>query len=72
MIDNIRMNKFYALIITPNLKLQRMWLDNETVFHIMKDNKGCKVYRAANDQEAVLVNNEFILWQDVLTVEQVG
>lgn len=65
------MNKFYILIIAADKSLKKMWADNNAVFEILKANQEWKVYRSSNDQEAVLVENDKILWQDVPTVEKI-
>lgn len=64
------MSKFYILVITADMKLQRMWTDVSTIATILTENKDTKVYRCSNDQEAKLVDNT-IMWVDVPTVEKV-
>ena len=67
------MNKFYALVIMADLSLKRYWMDTSMVLQFLKGNKGAKVYRISNDQEAVLVlasdNNDQVLWQEVITTD---
>lgn len=64
------MNKYWTLIITIN-GLQRMWLSNEQLISLMKNEYIgiIKVYRSANEQEAILTSDDKIVWQDVPTVE---
>lgn len=65
------MNKFYILVVMPNLKLQKTWADADIVVTILNEYKGCKIYRTANDQEAVIVDNQ-VFWLDVPNVEKVN
>lgn len=63
------MNKFYALIITADMQLKKMWMSNEQALAILKENKEVKIYRQSNDQEAVIVGEE-VVWRDIPTVEK--
>lgn len=60
------MNKFWALIISTN-GLTRMWLSNDNVIELMKNEYMMitDVYRMGNDQKAVLTAEGTIVWQDV-------
>lgn len=58
------MNKFFALIISSDLSLKRMWIDVNIAAIMLKKQPNCKIYRSSTDQEAVLVNDS-ITWKDV-------
>lgn len=62
--------KFYALIVTTELQLQRMWLDEQTAAAMLKERKDIKIYWQAYDQEAVLQEDGSVLWKVVKTVEK--
>lgn len=64
--------KFYALIVTTELKLQRMWMSEAQVGEILKERKDIKIYWQAYDQEAVLQEDGSVLWKHVATVDKVG
>lgn len=64
------MNSFYALIIMSDLSLKRIWTSAEKVADMLKEHKDIKVYRQANDQQAVLQEDGTILWKDVTIVEK--
>lgn len=64
------MNSFYALIIMSDLSLKRIWTSAEKVADMLKEHKDIKVYRQANDQQAVLQEDGTILWKDVAIVEK--
>lgn len=59
------MNKFFALVISSDLSLKRMWIDSNIAALLLKDEPNCKIYRGSNDQEAILVN-DVIVWKDVV------
>lgn len=59
------MNKFFALIISSDLSLKRMYIDNNMAASLLKEQQNIKIYRQSNDQEAVLVENA-VVWKDVL------
>lgn len=61
--------KFWALIISADLSLKRMWMSE--VEAIILINGGCKIYNAATQQEAVIVKKE-ILWKNVEEVKSFG
>lgn len=44
------MNKFFALIISSDLSLKRMWIDNNIAALLLKEQPKCKIYRGSNDQ----------------------
>ncbi len=58
------MPKFFALVISSDLSLKRMWIDSIIAAIILKEQPGSKIYRSGNDQEAVLVDGT-VVWQDV-------
>lgn len=62
--------KFYALIIMPNMTLQRMWINVEEGVALIKEHN-CKVYQQAKDQEMLLQEDGSVLWRDVPTVDKV-
>lgn len=64
--------QFYALIVTTDLKLQRMWMSEAQAGEILKERKDLKIYRQSNDQEAVLQEDGSVLWKTVPTVDKVG
>lgn len=64
--------KFYALIVTTDLKLQRMWMSEAQAGEILKERKDIKIYWQAHDQEAVLQEDGSILWKYVPAVDKVG
>lgn len=59
------MQKFFALIITADLSLKRMWIDSVIAAMILKEQPNCKIYRGSNDQEAVLIEDT-VVWKDVV------
>lgn len=61
--------KFYALVLISDLTLKRMWMDSSIAAKLLTERKDIKIYRQANDQEAVLQEDGSILWKDVPTVE---
>lgn len=63
--------KFYALIIMPDMTLQRMWIDPAMGVELIKEHK-CKVYKQAHDQELMVQEDGSVLWKDVPTVDKVG
>lgn len=62
------MNKFYALVISSDLTLNRMWLDNNMAVSMLKEQQNIKIYRQMHDQEAILTEND-IVWKDVPTID---
>ena len=66
------MSKFSALVIMPDSKLYRMWIDASQVISILKEYKGVKVYRGSSDQEAILTEDGSIVWKDVPSVDKIG
>lgn len=64
--------QFYALIVTTDLKFQRMWMSEAQAGEILKERKDLKIYRQSNDQEAVLQEDGSVLWKTVPTVDKVG
>lgn len=63
--------KFYALIVTTQLVMKRMWTDEQQVASLLKERKDLKVYWQAHDQEAVLQDDGSILWKSVPNVEAI-
>ena len=53
-----------------DLSLKRIWTSAEKVADMLKEHKDIKVYRQANDQQAVLQEDGTILWKDVTIVEK--
>lgn len=61
------MPKFFALIIMPNLTIERYWMDSSMVKHILEKHEGAKVYRIGNDQVAEIIygDTDDVVWHDV-------
>lgn len=58
------MMKFWALIVSSDLSLKRMWIDNTIVINMLKEQPNLKIYRITNDQEAIL-SEGILLWRDI-------
>jgi len=61
------MGKFWALIIQPNLNVERAWVNNEQVAEILSKNPECRVYRQGNDQVAISIDTlgvKQVVWFD--------
>lgn len=68
------MNKFWALAITADMQLKKMWMNSEMVLAFLKENKGSKIFRSSTDQEAEIIiadPADELVWKDV-TEQKVG
>ncbi len=63
--------KFWALVISKDLTLKRMWIDESIAFVMLKTFSGIKIYNAAHQQEAVLTKDS-VVWKSVQEVDKLG
>lgn len=65
------MNSFF-IVITENREIKRIYMKLDHVVKYIQANPMHKVIREAHNQEAVLHNNDSILWRDIKSTDYNG